>query len=184
MLLRLTCQMSTGRPPLCRAGDLAYLDWPDVDCRASPEHPNCDCEKDWLKSSHQSCLSGESGHPSVPLLEFKENSCRLETKSTHTWSSGRSWNTPNVQFKRQTRSLVLFPSVITASQSLQSCLTPTPLHRFFLIMNVRAKVLGQLNYSDCFLVILTSVLPGLTAIYKPSSAGNTTRHQAPGFEPW
>jgi hypothetical protein len=43
----------------CRAGDLAYLDWPDIDCRVNPDHQNCNCEKDWLKSSHQSCLSGE-----------------------------------------------------------------------------------------------------------------------------
>ncbi|KAL2619841.1 hypothetical protein R1flu_000046 [Riccia fluitans] len=44
------------------AGDIAYMDWPDVNCKANPDHFQCNCSRDWLHVNRQTCLAGDVPH--------------------------------------------------------------------------------------------------------------------------
>lgn len=59
----------------CRAGDIAYTDWPDVNCATNPSHIHCNCERDWLRSNPDSCLAGDVAHA---RLKFEEQLSNLD----------------------------------------------------------------------------------------------------------
>ncbi|BBN15673.1 hypothetical protein MPTK1_6g21440 [Marchantia polymorpha subsp. ruderalis] len=44
------------------AGDIAYMDWPDTNCKEKPEHFECNCTRDWLHVNRQTCLAGDVAH--------------------------------------------------------------------------------------------------------------------------
>ncbi|KAL3681968.1 hypothetical protein R1sor_024924 [Riccia sorocarpa] len=41
------------------AGDIAYMDWPDADCKENPDHIQCNCTRNWLHVNRQTCLAGD-----------------------------------------------------------------------------------------------------------------------------
>jgi len=68
---------------LCRAGDIAYTDWPDVNCAANPSHVHCNCTRDWLRSNPDSCLAGGSANLCLANLVLVrwESGCRRNRTS-------------------------------------------------------------------------------------------------------
>lgn len=57
------------------AGDIAYTDWPDVNCAANPSHVHCNCTRNWLRSNPDSCLAGDVAHA---RLKFEEQLSNLD----------------------------------------------------------------------------------------------------------
>ncbi|KAG0559152.1 hypothetical protein M758_10G081300 [Ceratodon purpureus] len=57
------------------AGDIAYTDWPDVNCAKNPAHVHCNCTRDWLRSNPDSCLAGDVAHA---RLKFEEQLSNVE----------------------------------------------------------------------------------------------------------
>ncbi|KAG0578100.1 hypothetical protein M758_5G198700 [Ceratodon purpureus] len=57
------------------AGDIAYTDWPDVNCAANPSHIHCNCTRNWLRSNPDSCLAGDVAHA---RLKFEEQLSNLD----------------------------------------------------------------------------------------------------------
>ncbi|CAM6129940.1 unnamed protein product [Calypogeia fissa] len=49
------------------AGDIAYMDWPDINCKENPDDVQCNCTRTWLHNNRQTCFSGDIEHAKKKL---------------------------------------------------------------------------------------------------------------------